>query len=172
MLARLAIDDPIRFGCDGCPPDMAGKINFISRYAEYTPPVIYSMAERHKLVYLVEAKPQDPKALRVGQPVDVTLTPRGSRPNDGRAKMTADPDIAIDVHGLTKSFGERVVVRDLSMQVRKGTIYGFLGPNGSGKTTTIRMLARPADARQGRRHLPRLRHPHPGRQDQACLSAT
>ena len=54
--------------------------------------------------------------------------------------MTADPDIAIDVHGLTKSFGERVVVRDLSMQVRKGTIYGFLGPNGSGKTTTIRML--------------------------------
>jgi ABC-2 type transport system ATP-binding protein len=51
-----------------------------------------------------------------------------------------DPDIAIDVHGLTKSFGSRVVVRDLSMQVKKGTIYGFLGPNGSGKTTTIRML--------------------------------
>jgi ABC-2 type transport system ATP-binding protein len=54
--------------------------------------------------------------------------------------MTANPDIAIDVHGLTKSFGSRVVVRDLSMQVKKGTIYGFLGPNGSGKTTTIRML--------------------------------
>ena len=54
--------------------------------------------------------------------------------------MTDDANIAIDVHGLTKSFGERVVVRDLSMQVRKGTIYGFLGPNGSGKTTTIRML--------------------------------
>ena len=54
--------------------------------------------------------------------------------------MTGNPDIAIEVHGLTKSFGDRVVVRDLSMQVRKGTIYGFLGPNGSGKTTTIRML--------------------------------
>jgi ABC-2 type transport system ATP-binding protein len=54
--------------------------------------------------------------------------------------MTANPDIAIDVHGLTKSFGSRVVVRDLSMQVKKGTIFGFLGPNGSGKTTTIRML--------------------------------
>ena len=50
------------------------------------------------------------------------------------------PDIVIDVHGLTKSFGGRVVVRDLSMQVRRGTIFGFLGPNGSGKTTTIRML--------------------------------
>lgn len=49
-------------------------------------------------------------------------------------------DIVIDVHGLTKTFGGRAVVRDLSMQVKRGTIYGFLGPNGSGKTTTIRML--------------------------------
>src|SRR5690242_16294842 len=49
-------------------------------------------------------------------------------------------DIVIDVHGLTKSFGGRTVVRNLSMQVKRGTIFGFLGPNGSGKTTTIRML--------------------------------
>jgi len=52
----------------------------------------------------------------------------------------ATPDIVIDVHGLTKTFGGRTVVRDLSMQVKRGTIFGFLGPNGSGKTTTIRML--------------------------------
>ena len=49
-------------------------------------------------------------------------------------------EIAIDVHGLTKSFGARTVVHDLSLQVPKGEIYGFLGPNGSGKTTTLRML--------------------------------
>jgi ABC-2 type transport system ATP-binding protein len=49
-------------------------------------------------------------------------------------------DIVIDVRGLTKKFDGRAVVRNLSMQVRRGTIYGFLGPNGSGKTTTIRML--------------------------------
>jgi ABC-2 type transport system ATP-binding protein len=49
-------------------------------------------------------------------------------------------DIAIDVRGLSKSFDGREVVHDLSMQVKRGTIYGFLGPNGSGKTTTIRML--------------------------------
>jgi ABC-2 type transport system ATP-binding protein len=49
-------------------------------------------------------------------------------------------EIAIDVNGLTKSFGERTVVRDLSLKVPKGEIYGFLGPNGSGKTTTLRML--------------------------------
>jgi len=52
----------------------------------------------------------------------------------------ASADIVIDVRGLTKSFGGRPVVRDLSMQVKRGTIFGFLGPNGSGKTTTIRML--------------------------------
>jgi|307.fasta_scaffold00170_19 ABC-2 type transport system ATP-binding protein len=52
----------------------------------------------------------------------------------------AAPDTVIDVHGLTKSFNGRAVVRDLSMQVKRGTIFGFLGPNGSGKTTTIRML--------------------------------
>src|SRR5260370_10868441 len=58
--------------------------------------------------------------------------------------MTAAPaavaDIAIDVRGVTKSFGGGEVVHDLSMQVKRGTIYGFLGPSGSGKTTTIRML--------------------------------
>jgi ABC-2 type transport system ATP-binding protein len=54
--------------------------------------------------------------------------------------VTTAPEIAIEVEGLTKSFGGRKVVRNLSMQVRRGKIYGFLGPNGSGKTTTIRML--------------------------------
>ncbi len=54
--------------------------------------------------------------------------------------MSGSSDIAIDVHGLTKAFDGRTVVRDLSMQVKRGEIYGFLGPNGSGKTTTIRML--------------------------------
>ena len=54
--------------------------------------------------------------------------------------MNTAADIVIDVHGLTKRFDGRAVVRDLSLQVKRGTIYGFLGPNGSGKTTTIRML--------------------------------
>jgi ABC-2 type transport system ATP-binding protein len=54
--------------------------------------------------------------------------------------MSEPHDIAIEVEGLTKSFGGRKVVRNLSMQVKRGEIYGFLGPNGSGKTTTIRML--------------------------------
>src|SRR5206468_454805 len=46
----------------------------------------------------------------------------------------------IDVRGLTKRYGGRTVVDHFDMQVPSGRIYGFLGPNGSGKTTTIRML--------------------------------
>jgi ABC-2 type transport system ATP-binding protein len=49
-------------------------------------------------------------------------------------------DLAIDVRGLTKKYGARTVVDHVDLQVRAGTICGFLGPNGSGKTTTIRML--------------------------------
>jgi len=49
-------------------------------------------------------------------------------------------DLAIDVRALNKRFGDKHVVKDLSLQVRQGEIYGFLGPNGSGKTTSIRML--------------------------------
>ncbi|WP_338827811.1 ABC transporter ATP-binding protein [Bradyrhizobium sp. 27S5] len=58
--------------------------------------------------------------------------PTSARPNAS--------GIAIDVKGLSKSFSGREVVHDLSMQVKRGSIYGFLGPNGSGKTTTIRIL--------------------------------
>jgi len=47
---------------------------------------------------------------------------------------------AIDVHGLNKRFGSKHVVKDVSLQVRRGEIFGFLGPNGSGKTTSIRMM--------------------------------
>lgn len=49
-------------------------------------------------------------------------------------------EYAIDVRGITKRFGDRTVVNDIALRVRRGEIYGFLGPNGSGKTTFLRML--------------------------------
>ncbi len=49
-------------------------------------------------------------------------------------------DLAIDVRNLNKSFGDKHVVRDVSLQIARGEIFGFLGPNGSGKTTSIRMM--------------------------------
>jgi ABC-2 type transport system ATP-binding protein len=52
----------------------------------------------------------------------------------------ASSDYVIDVAGITKRFGDKTVVNAIDLQVRRGEIYGFLGPNGSGKTTFIRML--------------------------------
>src|SRR6266567_2747078 len=68
--------------------------------------------------------------------------PAGQRVGGAAGGLTVNeaPEIAIDVEGLTKRFDGRAVVRNLTMQVKRGEIYGFLGPNGSGKTTTIRML--------------------------------
>jgi len=54
--------------------------------------------------------------------------------------VSAQGELAIDVEGLTKRFGDKVVVDHFAMKVPRGQIYGFLGPNGSGKTTTIRMI--------------------------------
>src|SRR5580700_6261462 len=54
--------------------------------------------------------------------------------------MSGAGEFAIDVSGVTKRFGTRTVVNAIDLQVRRGEIYGFLGPNGSGKTTFIRML--------------------------------
>src|SRR5262249_26272191 len=77
-----------------------------------------------------------------GEAARRTAGQRVGRPAGGRAvNAQADArDIAIDVEGLTKRFDGRPVVRNLTMQVKRGEIYGFLGPNGSGKPPTIRML--------------------------------
>ena len=54
--------------------------------------------------------------------------------------MSAAGELVINVTGITKRFGEKTVVNGIGLQVKRGEIYGFLGPNGSGKTTFIRML--------------------------------
>jgi len=75
-LPKLAIGDEVRVTCDNCSADLTAKIYFLATSAEYTPPVIYSLDERNKLVYLVQARPSRPDALRVGQPVSVFLNPK------------------------------------------------------------------------------------------------
>jgi HlyD family secretion protein len=74
-LGAIALGAEVSVRCDACPPDLTAVISYIAPDAEYTPPVIYSREMRAKLVYLVEAKPRRPAALRPGQPVDVTLAP-------------------------------------------------------------------------------------------------
>ena len=75
-LPKLAIGDEVRVSCDNCAADLTAKIYFVATMAEYTPPVIYSLDERNKLVYLIQARPSRPDALRVGQPISVFLNAR------------------------------------------------------------------------------------------------
>ena len=67
---------------------------------------------------------------------------------------------AVETVGLTKRFGQQVAVDGIAMSVPQGSVYGFLGPNGSGKTTTIRMLLGLVEPTAGRRSLLGLPMPH------------
>jgi HlyD family secretion protein len=73
VLATIAIGQTVGVSCDGCRKDLTARVSFISRTAEFTPPVIYSLEERHKLVFLIEARVEHTENLRVGQPINVTL---------------------------------------------------------------------------------------------------
>lgn len=72
-LASVALGQKVRLHCDGCPGPIEAEVSFIATKPEYTPPVIYSNAQRSKLVFLIEARPApaDAMKLRPGQPLDV-----------------------------------------------------------------------------------------------------
>jgi HlyD family secretion protein len=80
VLPRVKLGDAVKVQCDGCAADVTATVSFIARSSEYTPPVIYSTEERAKLVFMVEARPQRPDRLRVGQPVSVALIAAEARP--------------------------------------------------------------------------------------------
>jgi HlyD family secretion protein len=72
-LSRVAPGTVLDVQCDACPPGLTATVSYIADGPEFTPPVIYSVESRQKLVYLVEAKPTDGSALKPGQIVDVDL---------------------------------------------------------------------------------------------------
>jgi len=73
QLPAVKYGETVNVSCDGCEAGLTAKVTFIANSAEYTPPVIYSLEERAKLVFLIEAHPDQPEKFRVGQPVTVTL---------------------------------------------------------------------------------------------------
>ncbi len=79
--------------------------------------------------------------------------------------MTQGQELAISTSSLTKQFGSQKAVSGISLSVPRGSVFGFLGPNGSGKTTTIRMLLGLAEASEGEIEL--LGHPIPKQLEQA-----
>jgi HlyD family secretion protein len=76
LLPKVSLGQPVEIHCDGCKANVPARVTYISRTSEFTPPVIYSLEERSKLVYLVEARTGEPSELRVGQPVDVRFPER------------------------------------------------------------------------------------------------
>ena len=139
-LPAIALGDEVSVTCDGCANGIRAEVTFIARQAEFTPPVIFSSEERAKLVFRVEASRASPSCCAsASRPPSASSPTSRARPRMANAE-TRTPEPVIEVEGLTKSFGSKVVVRNLTMRVNRGQIYGFLGPNGSGKTTTIRML--------------------------------
>lgn len=84
FVPRLKIGDRVEVTCDGCAAGLSARISFISAQAEFTPPVIYSQEERARLVFRIEALPEAPDLVRVGQPVSVTL------PFAGKVSSKAD----------------------------------------------------------------------------------
>ncbi len=80
VLPTLKIGDLVHVGCDGCRTDISARISFISAQAEFTPPVIYSLEERARLVFRIEAIPELPLDLRIGQPATVSLL--GGQPSE------------------------------------------------------------------------------------------
>lgn len=71
LLARMQIGAPLTFSCDACAAGHTARISFIASEPQFTPPVIYSIGEREKLVYLIEARPDDASGLRPGLPVTI-----------------------------------------------------------------------------------------------------
>lgn len=82
-LPRFAPGARLHATCDGCAPELTAKVTFVSAQSEFTPPVIYSREERAKLVYRIEARPDDPSKFRVGQPVTVSLLPDAIASREG-----------------------------------------------------------------------------------------
>lgn len=77
VLPSLKIGAALTLACDGCRSGLTAHVTSIAGQAEFTPPVIYSLEERQKLVYRIEARPDQPDALRVGQPVSVAPAAEG-----------------------------------------------------------------------------------------------
>jgi len=94
-LPKLSVGQDVRVTCDNCGNDLTAKVYYIATSAEYTPPVIYSLEERNKLVYLVQARPNRPELLRVGQPVTIVE----------RATVASASNVGGDTSGAGKTAG-------------------------------------------------------------------
>ena len=144
QLSQVRVGDTLALGCDGCAAGLQARIDFIASAPEFTPPVL-------------GGKPAEARGAGRGRVARRGAPARARADRRYRARWRARSMNVIDVSGLTKRFGDRTVVDNISLRVREREIVGFLGPNGSGKTTIIRMLCGVLVADLRRRVASRLR---------------
>ena len=142
----------VRFSCDGCAAGLSAEDPLRQPAPEFTPPVIFSRDSRDRLVFMVEAYPRGPRS---ECPACRWTWSRCRDPRDRRPRAQQE---------LRRPCTS---VKDVSIQVEQGHISGFLGPNGSGKTTTLRMLCGLLTPDSGIGPGARPRLPARGRGDQA-----
>ena len=138
-LTGFAVGGTVEIAPDGGDVRLNAVISHIASEAEFTPPVIYSAGSREKTGLSGRGAHHRWRRLAAGP------TSRCIRP----VTDFAPPDLAINVRGLVKRFGDKVAVDGVDIQMPRGEVWGFLGPNGSGKTTTIRMICGLLQANEG-----------------------
>ena len=131
MIPRIKLGQAATVFTDAGGPGLPGKVSYIASKAEFTPRNVQTAEDRSKLVYRVKIAVDNSKGiLKQGMPVE------------------AEIPLAIDgltcTHWsstrVTKKYGEVVALRDLSMSVEAGEMFGLIGPDGAGKTTAIRLM--------------------------------
>ncbi len=144
-LPALPAGTKVQISETGAKDSIPAHISYISPQAEYSPPELYNRGNREKLFvhagsharHDARKNSSGPAGRCRGRYVDGQAI---RRPMSDAVSSDTENKFAISVHDLRKSFGTKEVVRGCSIDVPYGSIYGFLGPNGTGKTTTIRML--------------------------------
>ena len=124
---RVSVGDNLTIYIDGVDRYFTGTLRQVALDPAFTPHYALNEKERAQLVYLAEVEP----------------TPVSRRPanrHSGSGGVTLMSGLAIRAEGLTRRFGDFTAVNNLDLMIQENTIYGFLGPNGCGKSTTMRLL--------------------------------
>ena len=145
-IGKVRLGEEVTVTTDSYPgKSITGASASFPEQAEFTPKSVETHAERVTLVYRIRIDIDNPShELLPGMPADANI-PVGARP-----VMSEPAKPVIEVRNLTKRFGGAAAVQGLTLDCAKGEMFGFVGPDGAGKTTIMRLLAAVMTPDEGR----------------------